>query len=243
VPQTLEVAITPEPGGDEWQEEWCFRGLSVGGLLAGDLDSGTSDWSEQACGLRLPVAAETPPSLGWPQLPAPPAGAPIEARLLAGDQLPVLLLSGPIDASCPVFLPECADVPDTACVGEPGEPVAPFIATACDVCEVIGRSFEEQPPPFVVYRQWRAGPAEPASDFAQVSPLVDPFCNAGLLSQLDDPFVSVVRFGAGDPWSGQRLLFVDRTPYREDVEVRYQVVFFSSDGEVRASRTSPWIAL
>jgi hypothetical protein len=28
VPQTLEVAITPEPGGDEWQEEWCFRGLS-----------------------------------------------------------------------------------------------------------------------------------------------------------------------------------------------------------------------
>ena len=38
-------------------------------------------------------------------------------------------------------------------------------------------------------------------------------------------------------------LFVDRTPYREDVEVRYQVVFFTPDGEVRASRTSAWLAL
>jgi hypothetical protein len=98
-------------------------------------------------------------------------------------------------------------------------------------------------PPFVVYRQWRSTPLALPSDFAQVSPLVEPFCQAGLSSSLDDPFVSVVRFPAGDAWNGHRLVFVDRTPYREDIEVRYQVVYFTPVGEIRAARTSSWLGL
>ncbi|MDJ0865060.1 MAG: hypothetical protein QNK03_03055 [Myxococcota bacterium] len=246
MPAQLALELTPEPAGEDWREEWCFRGLSLGGALLGDPETGVSDWSPKVCSVRQPVAAAAVESLGWPQIASPPEGPPIQARFLDGDELPVLLLSEPIPFNtCPLFLPACEPEfnPETPCVGEPGNPPAPIQSTNCDVCSVIDYSFSA-PPPFVVYRQSRRGLIAPPTDFAQVSPLVEPYCeSSSQLSVLDDPFVSLVNFGSGDETPGLRLVFVDRTGYREDLQYRYQVVFFTGSGEPYESRTSAWVQL
>lgn len=244
----IPVEITPEPPGPSWQEEWCFRGISIGGLLLGDPNSGFSEWSETVCGDRQPAGAPAVESLGWPQIPIPPEDAPLAARFLAPDDIPMVLLSDDLaPTGCvPTGLASCdpgSATPGATCVGEPGDPSWQPVSAQCDMCSAIYSKLTV-PVSFVAYRQSRLDALSVPSDYVQVSPLVEPFCwlldDPDPVSFLEDPFVSLLNLVGGDPWPGFRLVFTDRSPYRNGQQLRYHFVFFV-DGEIVGSRTSNWV--
>ncbi|MEM9553656.1 MAG: hypothetical protein AAGC60_05305 [Acidobacteriota bacterium] len=255
--EQLSIDVGPEPEGEEWREEWCFRGFSVGGMLPGDAGSGYSDWSEEVCSDRLPVAAAVVEALPWPAIESPPIGPPLQAAFAQSDDIGLVLLSERLQDVPGACLPEPAlptcdpsalpqGMPPLGCVGEPGDPPLP-VQSRCSLCSSLNEAAAVTRP-MIAYRQWRSGDAGPASDFHQISPLLNgPWCEAVGGTQtastfLDDPWYRVINVDPMHDWAGYRLVFTDRFPYRDDQQLRYKFVFLDGRGEISGFRISNWIA-
>jgi hypothetical protein len=237
--QTI-VDLGPAPLAPD-SEEWCFRARSVGYAPSGGEQGQLSDWSATLCGIRLPVGESTPVYLPWPRIPDPPSGAPLEARYLGADGLAAILLGEPLfiaSANCDVSLPQsCSET--IQCFPVLDEP---FAASCREFCSLIGRAVGHALG-FVAYRQHRSLGGGAESEFIQVTPLIDrAHCEYTQFSgQLEDPYVKYAFFGGGDPWTGERLVFVDRFPHVGAEEYRYQFVYLGPDGEITGFRTSNWL--
>lgn len=222
-------------------QQWCFRARSVGYAPDGGEQGQLSEWSASLCALRLPVGEVAPVYLPWPRIPEPPSGAPLDARYLTTDGLPTILLGEPLfisQASCDTPPPQpCSE--SVGCFPVVDEP---FEAFCREFCSLIGSAIGESLG-FVAYRQARPLGGGVESEFVQVTPLVDrAHCEyTNFSGRLEDPYVKYAFFGPGDPWDGERLVFVDRFPHVGGQELRYQLVYFGPDGEITGYRTSNWV--
>ncbi|MCB1745449.1 MAG: hypothetical protein KDK91_34095, partial [Gammaproteobacteria bacterium] len=242
--------------GADWREQWCFKGLSIGGEGLSGSSPGSSDWSETVCDDRTPASSDPPVYLPWPRIPVPEAGDQLQAQYARSDDIGVVLLSEPMDSTQSSCLPEPPPIacdlqfpPSSSglgrCVGEIGHPPQPTYAQ-CALCSVI-QQHANVPLRFVAYRQSRAGPSEAPGDFYQISPLLDaPWCDLevnafGSVTRLNDPWFSLVNVATGNEWPGYRLLFTDRFPFRDDRQLRYKFVLFDERGEIAGHRLSNWI--
>jgi hypothetical protein len=63
-----------------------------------------------------------------------------------------------------------------------------------------------------------------------------------VIGHLEDPFFELVSFSPGSSFRPGEvaLVWVDRTPHEVDLEYRYQLVYFSDDGEIVGYRTTDW---
>ena len=242
-PVELPVSVGAEPVGADWHEEWCVRGFSVGGMLAGDADTGYSEWSAETCGDRSPPGAAGPTFLPWPKVPEQPYGDALAAAFAPADEIGLVLLSDPLemDEICDTSSFECDIAAAEGCVGEPGTP-GYATTSSCSLCGQIAQAMTVDRR-FVVYRQARAGVSSPATDFHQITPYIDnPWCESQT-NTLNDPWVTVTHIAAPHPWAGRRVLFADRFPFRGEGQLRYQFVFFDDRGEVAGQRLSNWVTV
>lgn len=245
--RSAEVEIPPEPEGSGWEEEWCFRVRSV--AHAGNL----SDWSAARCAVRQPADDPLPQYIPWPKIPVPPALGDIDARYLPVDNMPVLLLTGPIDE-----LSDCHDITNMPppCTGDKQSaclqrgPESPVTFYCSNICETLNQGLAEGPGlNFVVYRQSTADreDSEQFGDYVQVSPLIDMLhCQADYTgtspeTSVQDPFIKLVDFSTGHAWEGNRLVFADHYPSIQGHWYRYQLVYFDDSGEITGHRQTDWI--
>ena len=214
----------------EWEEDWCFRGRTIGRGAPGSEERVISDWSPARCGIRTPLAQELPDYLGWPKIEQPPEEASLQAMYLRQDGLPVVHLG---ELICSAII--CNDPQNDTCFPDIDAP------QSCPCGEVRDALAGETN--FVAYRQERQGLGA-ASEFYQVSPHVpSAYCEeVNGLSQLEDPLIKVSMFGGlPAPWNAPGLMYVDRYPSVENTDYRYQFVYFDSAGEIVRYRTSNWI--
>lgn len=256
-PRKHSVEIGPEPAGGDWQEEWCVRARVVGQALDADQSGVLSDWSAPLCAARLPTGQAASPYLPWPGIPRPPSGPALDALYLGTDHVPIVRVSEPVqfDQDCDVSTPPVCDVGQwgegKGCLDQaPGQLICYADHIADPLCGPLRRAGAGHMG-FVAYRQSRPLGGGEADDFVQVSPLIEGlYCSSSrsvrnTTAQLVDPYVKLMSFAdAQQPWQGNLLVFVDRYPHVPGREYNYQFVYFSADGEIVETRTTPqWLAV
>ncbi|MCB1744088.1 MAG: hypothetical protein KDK91_27190, partial [Gammaproteobacteria bacterium] len=250
------VDITPEPAGDEWQEEWCFRARAVGLGSNANL----SDWSATRCGIRKPIVEPPPPNIPWPEVPATPKAPDMLARYMTVDKMPAILLSNDeldLYRHCPDDIinlpPVCRDGPrdKQSCLNRGRDGEGATLVHCNNLCALTRENVAANIG-FVAYRRSSEDPNLPGryTDFVQVSPLIDKvFCRQFRNPQIgtssgviDDPFVKLINFSIGDPqWDGFRFAFLDDYPHVRGRWYQYQLVFFDARGEPVRYRQTDWI--
>ena len=199
---TVDVQITVEQSGSDWQEEWCFRSRSVG-QSADPGNEALSEWSPEVCNQRLALGQTPPNYLAWPDVEAPKfqavdtADGLLPARYLANDELPVVLLSKNVvemPGSCDLLnhngdqyvsgIGNCdAQSNATACFPSIGSNT-PNSSITCGaaLCNSVDASVTGKLN-FVAYRQSATdtNTSTTFSDYIQVSPLIErAFCKTAV---------------------------------------------------------------
>ena len=236
-------------------QQWCFMARSIGS----DNSEESSKWSAELCGLRIPPDETYPEYLPWPVVPLPGELEEISATYFPYEGLPAVLigddvlidwqLTSGVPASCLEEEDKDGQVTDLNCL-----PVGPVTGSYAGFCPAV-RAAVAPRLGFVAYRQSRADSLDSdPSEYHQVSPLIDRIhcweetrdsASMGLsvAGHLDDPFFELVWFSAASAyWAGEAaVVWVDRTPHEVDREYRYQLVYFSEDGEILGHRTTDWV--
>ena len=236
-------------------QQWCFMARSIGS----DNSEESSKWSAELCGLRIPPDETYPEYLPWPVVPLPGELEEISATYFPYEGLPAVLigddvlidwqLTSGVPASCLEEEDKDGQVTDLNCL-----PVGPVTGSYAGFCPAV-RAAVAPRLGFVAYRQSRADSLDSdPSEYHQVSPLIDRIhcweetrdsASMGLsvAGHLDDPFFELVWFSAVSPsWPLEAaVVWVDRTPHEVDREYRYQLVYFSEDGEILGHRTTDWV--
>ncbi len=246
--------LTPDPATGQFtctmavdpstiDEKWCFKVRAMDKILQ------LSDWSGEKCKVwNTPVETE---SLKWPSVSPMADAGTVTAFVVAGENIPVIDLSGDLVQALTDYEPHCADtksydIPDCSEAGT----CFTEATFNCDMCGLI-KSWNRLGK-FVVYRQ------EENKPFVQVSPLVSTF-HCFLFNSptraLQDPMVFMQHYGAGsvatvsegsvsDIEETTRLIFADWYPHKSGSKVRYKVVSFgSSSGEPEREYTSGWLTM
>lgn len=227
-------------------EEWCVRFKTLG------QDGNESSWSATQCELRSTSNDEAalPKNIPWPSIApvhqasdliAKFSGAFVPDRVLASNLL--IQLSGGVSYSQNCVTADTEEV----------NGVTQNLAFANIACSDAGRLEMTQDLGgklnFIVYRQHRNAQGE-ESAFTQVSPIIEymhwdavnPAVVFGALSikhSANDPYIKLFREDTkNDEWN---WAFVDQYPYLSGKEYRYQVVYFSPNGEIKQWRQTNWI--
>lgn len=250
VEATVDLGAPPPPTGQT--EQWCFRVRSVvSKATSGSLIETLSGWSPERCSVRKGPAAKAPVYLPWPSVPTPPDSKSLTALFLPADGVAIVHLTSydPVDEGCSLqAVPTCfADQGQSGPVfGECLSDVS-VVGAGCEMgCDAVEAEVRRALG-FVAYRQQRAKPGAPVTDWVQISPLVDQVhCTDQVPGwtgpAISDPWIGMLYFaGLPEPWDGREVFFVDRYPYRTGVQVRYQLVYFDVNGEIVRTATSPFV--
>ena len=249
----MDVNITDEQLGTDWEELWCFRGRSVGKAKNGSTAGVLSDWSALRCDIRLPAGEELPDYIPWPKIDVPSkfSDGDLLARYLPSDQVPVVLLS---ETFIDELIPDCETSNIIPCDPSSQDDCLPgyqsdVTARCPDFCTKLHNSVAGRLG-FVAYRQTADDIASAAtySDYIQVSPLISTFyCFMDYgpstpIGELDDAYLFLIDFNTGSlNWDGPRMVFVDNAPHIENRWYRYQFVYFDSLGEITGYRQTDWL--
>jgi len=224
------------------RDEWCVSFLAVGPNAEGS-EALSSDWSAPRCVHRRSDGVDVPEYLPWPAVSDAPEGRPLQAGAMGIPGIIGLIYVDvarvkPVDAStllrnC-LFGSQPSFFLDTKCAEEGKLASDAMLAPVLD---------------FVVYRQHREEGGD-GSDWVQVSPLIEfahwdgyeptPEEPKFLGRYLRDPYIHLRRNDLEDDQI-RAWAFVDRYPYRVDLEYRYQLVYFSADHRIVQTRTSDWV--
>ena len=232
-------------------QQWCFMARAIGS----DNSTGSSEWSAELCGLRIPPDETYPEYLPWPVIPSPGNLESLAASYFPSEGLPAVLIGEDLvidHQATPALLATCLGT-DTLSADLPCLAGGPVTGNYSEFCPTL-RAAAAPRLGFVAYRQSRANSTDlNPSEFHQVSPLIDRVqCRdeaydsvAGglaVIGHLEDPFFELVSFSPGSSFRPGEvaLVWVDRTPHEVDLEYRYQLVYFSDDGEIVGYRTTDW---
>ena len=247
------LPISVAPGAqDDWQQEWCVRGRSVGiEPLPGESGGNLSRWSPEVCAIRLPPAAGLPRYLPWPQIATPQKVDMLETLYLGYDGVPVIEMSAPLELgelNCATDnIPACQLGEEEACLSSVQNPQVLFCRER--MCGEL-RSQMKGGLGFVVYRQTASDdagvPSAVPGDFVQVSPLIDYMhCNEIEVSDryymtLADPYLSLIDFST-QALNDIRVYYTDKVPHVRLGWYRYQLVYFDRQGEILNYRETQWM--
>ncbi|MDE0887571.1 MAG: hypothetical protein OSB70_18770 [Myxococcota bacterium] len=233
-------------------QQWCFMARSIGS----DNSEQSSKWSAELCGLRIPPDETYPEYLPWPVIPLPGELEEIPATYFPREGLPGVLIGEDVFIDWQLT----SGVPDTCLEANAGQasdlsclPFGSVTGSYPGFCPSV-RAAVAPRLGFVAYRQSRADSLDlNPSEYHQVSPLIDRIhcweeardsasAGSSVVGHLDDPFFELVSFSVASPyWPGEAaVVWVDRTPHEVDREYRYQLVYFSDDGEILGHRTTDW---
>ena len=241
------------------RDRFCLSMMALG------RDDGTgnapnSEWGNERCFTRTATGEDLPVYLPWPDVPRAEQGAALDAALDTETLQFIPLLRIELGASADL-LQDGSQIGD-CWIQAPEPPPAfrqVFYPYRCFNDGLVRfQSFVEPELRFMLYRQQRVG-GGPASDWVQVSPMIDYVhfdrqeVDLGLDSgpvtvwTLNDPFIKAVVPDDKDP-TVLRVWFVDQYPFQlagdlaltQRFEWRYQAVYFDAQHRPVRWRMSDW---
>ena len=239
------------------RDRFCLSLMSVG-RDNGRGDAANSGWSTERCFTRTESGEDTPQYLPWPTVMGAEEGEPLQAALVSDyyQHMPFLAIelfeSADIVADGSEFSHCWVDAPDVA--PQYRQDFYPYRCFDGGLARV--RTLLEPELRFVLYRQRRAAGGGAASDWVQVSPMIDYVHFDREVFQLNDRNITV--WTLNDPFFRASLdrknptllnvWFVDQYPFVRGVDAegafqyewRYQAVYFDRENRPVRWRGSEW---